>query len=86
MGGGNEDTAMHSVSPDPRDSNRVLVAISCAGVWATPDGGASWTLEGEGLVATYMPPDQQGVREAQDPHRVARCAARSRRPAGEMMG
>ena len=75
MGGGNEDTAMHTVSPDPRDPDRVVVAISCAGVWDTRDGGKNWTLEGEGLVATYMPPDQQRVRDAQDPHRVARCAA-----------
>jgi photosystem II stability/assembly factor-like uncharacterized protein len=75
MGGGNEDTAMHTVSPDPRDGERVVVAISCAGVWQTSDAGDHWTLEGEGLVATYMPPDQQNVRDAQDPHRVARCAA-----------
>jgi hypothetical protein len=75
MGGGNEDTAMHTVSPDPRDPDRVVIAISCAGVWATPDAGTNWTLEGEGLIATYMPPDQQGMRDAQDPHRVARCAS-----------
>ena len=75
FGGGNEDTAMHTVSPDPRDGERVFVAISCAGVWETTDGGAHWTLEGDGLIATYMPPDQQTVRQAQDPHRVARCAA-----------
>src|SRR6476660_5680287 len=39
MGGGNEDTAMHTVSPDPRDPERVVVAISCAGVWDTRDAG-----------------------------------------------
>jgi len=76
MGGGNEDTAMHTVSPDPRDPERVVIAISCAGVWDTRNGGGSWTLEGEGLVATYMPPEQQRVRDIQDPHRVARCAAK----------
>jgi hypothetical protein len=75
MGGGNEDTAMHTVSPDPRDPDRVMVAISCAGVWETPDGGSNWSLEGDGLIATYMPPDQMTVRDAQDPHRVARCAS-----------
>jgi photosystem II stability/assembly factor-like uncharacterized protein len=75
MGGGNEDTAMHTVSPDPRDPERVLVAISCAGVWETRDAGSNWTLEGEGLIATYMPPDQMTVRDIQDPHRVARCEA-----------
>jgi photosystem II stability/assembly factor-like uncharacterized protein len=75
MGGGNEDTAMHTVSADPRDPDRVMVAISCAGVWETRDGGTNWSLEGDGLMATYMPPDQMMVRDAQDPHRVARCAA-----------
>jgi photosystem II stability/assembly factor-like uncharacterized protein len=28
-----------------------------------------------GLVAAYMPPEQAGTLEVQDPHRVARCAA-----------
>jgi photosystem II stability/assembly factor-like uncharacterized protein len=74
FGGGNEDTAMHTVSPDPRDPGRVFVAISCGGVWDTPDSGASWMLRGDGLVAAYMPPDQANVREVQDPHRVSRCA------------
>jgi photosystem II stability/assembly factor-like uncharacterized protein len=53
----------------------VFVAISCGGVWDTPDAGVQWTLQGEGLVAAYMPPEQAGQRESQDPHRVARCAA-----------
>jgi hypothetical protein len=76
FGGGNEDTALHSVSPDPRDPKRVVIAISCGGVWDTRDDGASWTLQGSGLVAAYMPPEQQGTREVQDPHRIARCAAK----------
>jgi hypothetical protein len=32
-------------------------------------------LRGEGLVATYAPPDAANDRAIQDPHRVARCAA-----------
>ena len=39
------------------------------------DGGESWTLRGDGLVAAYMPPELAGQRETQDPHRVVRCAA-----------
>src|SRR5260370_3514580 len=27
------------------------------------------------MVAPYMPPEQAGMREIQDPHRVARCPA-----------
>jgi photosystem II stability/assembly factor-like uncharacterized protein len=75
MGGGYDDAGIHSISVDPRSSRRVLVGISCGGVWETHDDGATWTLQGEGMIATYMPPEQAGIKEIQDPHRVARCAA-----------
>jgi len=75
FGGGYDDAGIHSISPDPRDSRGVCVAISCGGVWDTRDDGGSWSLRGDGLVATYMPPELAGVKETQDPHRVARCAA-----------
>ena len=35
FGGGYDDAGIHSVSPDPRDANRIVVAISCGGVWDT---------------------------------------------------
>jgi photosystem II stability/assembly factor-like uncharacterized protein len=73
FGGGYDDAGIHSISPDPRNSDRVSLAISCGGVWDTRDAGVSWTLEGEGLVATYMPPELAGAKESQDPHRVVRC-------------
>ena len=75
FGGGYDDAGIHTVSPDPRGGGRVSVAISCGGVWDSSNDGAPWTLGGEGLVATYMPPELAGVKESQDPHRVARCAA-----------
>ena len=75
FGGGYDDAGIHSISPDPRDGNRLVLAISCAGVWDTRDDGKSWNLIGEGQVAAYMPPDQQGKLDAQDPHRVVRCAS-----------
>jgi photosystem II stability/assembly factor-like uncharacterized protein len=75
FGGGYDDAGIHSISPDPRDSRRVVVAISCGGVWDTSDGGKNWALRGDGLVAAYMPPELAGQKETQDPHRVARCAA-----------
>src|SRR5262245_55029689 len=74
FGGGYDDAGIHSISPDPRDSERLFVAISCGGVWETQDGGESWKLHGKGMVATYLPPDQAGTLESQDPHRVTRCA------------
>jgi hypothetical protein len=75
FGGGYDDAGIHSISPDPRDPKRLFIAISCGGVWDTSDGGESWTLRGDGLVAAYMPPELAGQRETQDPHRVVRCAA-----------
>ena len=75
MGGGYDEAGIHTVSPDPRDPRRVFVAISCGGVWDTADDGQSWVLRGDGMVAPYMPPEQAGTREIQDPHRVARCPA-----------
>jgi len=75
FGGGYDDAGIHSISPDPREAGRLCVAISCGGVWESRDGGESWALRGDGLVAAYMPPELAGQRETQDPHRVARCAA-----------
>ena len=75
FGGGYDAAGIHTISPDPRDPRRIFVAISCGGVWDSADGGESWTLRGDGMVAAYMPPDQANAREIQDPHRVARCAA-----------
>jgi len=74
FGGGYDMAGIHSVSADPRDARRISIAISCGGVWETRDSGHSWTVLGKGLIAGYMPPDQAGVPEVQDPHRVARCA------------
>lgn len=75
FGGGYDMAGIHSVSADPRDAKRISIAISCGGVWETRDSGRSWTVLGKGLIAGYMPPDQAGVPEVQDPHRVSRCAA-----------
>lgn len=75
FGGGYDDAGIHSISPDPRDPDCVVVAISCGGVWDTRDAGAHWMLQGEGLIAAYMPPELAGQKETQDPHRVVRCAA-----------
>ena len=74
FGGGYDDAGIHTDSPDPRDPEQLFVAISCGGVW-DPERGKSWRLRGDGLIAAYMPPEQAGTREVQDPHRVARCAA-----------
>lgn len=75
FGGGYDWPGIHSICVDPRDSQRVLIAISCGGVWETRDGGSTWTILGEGLVANFMPPDQMGNPAIQDAHRISRCTA-----------
>jgi hypothetical protein len=75
FGGGYDVPGIHSICPHPRRMGEVLVAVSCGGVWVTPDEGESWTLRGEGLRAAYMPPELAGNANTQDVHRVARCPA-----------
>jgi len=75
MGGGFDEAGIHSISVDPRDSRRLVLAISTAGVWETSDDGASWRLGGEGLRAEYLPPEQAGNLVEQDVHRLTRCPA-----------
>src|SRR5438477_596081 len=55
--------------------SRQNYGASTAGVWASTDGGASWSIINEGMYNEYMPPEQKGLPIAQDIHRLARCAA-----------
>lgn len=73
FGGGADQPGIHSVMVDPRDSRRVLVAVSCGGVWETTDGGQTWTTRSEGMRADFMPPDRAHDPVIQDPHRVVAC-------------
>jgi hypothetical protein len=75
FGGGTDLPAPHSVRIDPRDSRKVTVAVSCAGVWKSDDAGSSWRIAGQGLRAAYMPPDQALNPHVQDPHLIAACPA-----------
>ena len=69
-GGGLDDPALHSICVDPRDPDHVTVAVSIGGVWRTTDGGLSWTPHTKGMKVDYVPPDQAGNPEIQDPHCV----------------
>jgi photosystem II stability/assembly factor-like uncharacterized protein len=66
FGGGFDDPGIHSVIVDPRDANRVLVAISCAGVFETSDAGQSWRPRNRGLRADFLP--NPVVEVGHDPH------------------
>lgn len=73
FGGGADQPGIHSVLVDPRDSRRVIVGVSCGGVWVTEDDGASWSCRADGMRAAYLPPDQARNPRTQDPHCVVLC-------------
>src|SRR5687767_4303635 len=73
FGGGADALGIHSVLLDGKN---ITLGISCGGVWKSGDGGESWELAGKGLHAAYMPPEKRESPNIQDPHRIARCAAK----------
>lgn len=75
FGGGYDKAGIHTVLADPRDPQRMVLAVSTGGVWVSQDMGESWDSVGRGLRAAYMPPEQAFVLQAQDVHRLAACAA-----------
>ncbi len=46
---------LHTIVPDPSDAQRMLVAISTAGVYRTMDGGRSWEASNQGIRAEFLP-------------------------------
>ncbi len=75
FGGGLDYPGIHSICVDPRNSNRVIVGVSCGGVWITDDGGDSWNCRADGMWAAYMPPESKNDPGIQDPHLLVQCAA-----------
>ena len=69
-GGGGE--AVHTVVTDPRDPESVTVAVSAAGVFRSPDGGASWAPSNKGVSAVFLP--DPNPEFGQCVHKVARDA------------
>jgi hypothetical protein len=62
---------IHSIVVDPRNPDRMLVAISTAGVLETADGGKSWRSRNKGLVMDYLP--DPSAEWGHDPHFVELC-------------
>ena len=75
FGGGYDVPGIHSVLVDPRDAARVTLGVSCGGTWRTDDGGRSWRNTAHGMRAAYLPKERAFEVDAQDPHRLALCAA-----------
>jgi hypothetical protein len=64
---------IHSIVVDPRDPDRVLVAISTAGVLETTDGGKSWHGRNKGLRNDYLPDPE--AEWGHDAHYAELCPA-----------
>jgi len=73
FGGGADVPIIHSISVDPRNTDRIAAGVSCGGVWLTEDNGKTWSVAAHGMRAEYMPPDQDGDPVIQDPHRTVQC-------------
>ena len=73
FGGGYDKPGIHSICVDPRDPNRVSVAVSCGGAWLTEDRGKTWNVRSKGLYAAYMPPETRENPAVQDVHRMVQC-------------
>jgi hypothetical protein len=64
---------LHTVLVHPSDPNRLLVAISAAGVYLSDDGGGSWRASNTGIVVGFMP-EAPELEFGQCVHKVARDA------------
>jgi len=66
FGGGRDLPGIHSIVVDPRNEDHIHIAISCAGVFETMDGGHSWEIRNKGLRAEFLPDPSTEV--GHDPH------------------
>ena len=75
FGGGADLPGIHSICVHPDDPRHITLGVSCGGVWVSTDGGATWNCRADGMRAEYMPPEEAGNPNIQDPHRVVQCPA-----------
>lgn len=70
---GGEMPGLSSVHVHPKNPDDIRVGVSCAGVWASTDCGATWANINEGMYNEYMPPNQRSEPMVQDIHQLAQC-------------
>ena len=68
--------AVHTILLDPKNANRIFIAISAGGVFRTDDGGKSWKPITKGLKSQFELPDP----DAEVGHCVHRIAMHRSRP------
>jgi photosystem II stability/assembly factor-like uncharacterized protein len=64
---------IHSIAVDPRNPDRILIAISTAGVLETRDGGKTWQGRNKGMLNDYLP--DPAAEWGHDPHFITFCKA-----------
>jgi hypothetical protein len=69
--GGDFAPGVHSIVVDPRDPDRVLVAVSSAGVIETRDGGKTWHSANKGMRMDHTPEPE--AEWGHDPHYIEQC-------------
>ncbi len=50
---------LHTILQDPRNKQRMHIAISTGGVYRTDDGGQTWKSRNEGVRAQFLPPEHR---------------------------
>jgi photosystem II stability/assembly factor-like uncharacterized protein len=68
-GGGG--ACLHTVLAHPTDPQRIMVAMSSAGVYRTADGGLTWEPANRGIQAAWLPEDRRFPEFGQCVHKVA---------------
>jgi photosystem II stability/assembly factor-like uncharacterized protein len=69
---------LHTVLVHPDDRERLLIAISAAGVYLSDDGGSSWRASNHGIIPGFLPEGEE-IEFGQCVHKVARDAAQPER-------
>lgn len=69
--GGEFAPGIHSIAVDPRNPERVLIAVSTAGVLETRDGGRSWRSRNKGMTMDHSPDPE--AEWGHDPHVIELC-------------
>jgi photosystem II stability/assembly factor-like uncharacterized protein len=70
---------LHSIVPWPGEPDRLMCAVSAAGVWLTEDDGASWRQGNSGLAARYFSEHPEADTTALCVHSVNRSPAQPQR-------
>jgi len=70
---------LHTILPDPKNKERMHIAISTGGVYRTDDGGKSWAARNVGVRAQFLPEGQRYPEFGQCVHKIVSHPANPQR-------